>query len=186
MGLTAKQEKFAVEFVTYGNKSRAYRIAYDAQNMPPQSIAVKAHEVANNVNVALRIRELEKLRSQTFETNMQETIEGIFQISKFDIADLYNEDGSMKNIHDIPKHVRTAISSIKVYDDIVNRGEEKIKIGETREIKTFDKLAAFEKLMKHFGAYAEHNYQKNPELSREERELRKAALLEKANAVKKP
>lgn len=182
MALTAKQERFAVEYVTYGNKSRAYRIAYNAEKMPNESIHVKAHEVANNVNVALRIRELEKLRAQTFETNMKETIQGIFQIANFDIAEIYNEDGSMKNIHDIPKHIRTAISGLKTYEENVGQGDDKVKLGETKEVKTYDKLAAFEKLMKHQGGYLMHNMQKTTELSREERLARIAEYKERLNA----
>lgn len=56
--LTIKQERFAVEFVQTGNASEAYRRAYDASNMKPESINRKAKEMIDHQKVSERIYEL--------------------------------------------------------------------------------------------------------------------------------
>ena len=56
--LTPKQEAFAQAYVETGNASEAYRRAYDAENMQPQTIAVKASELLASGKVSVRVAEL--------------------------------------------------------------------------------------------------------------------------------
>lgn len=59
MKLTAKQEKFAQAVALEDmNQADAYRSAYDTSRMTDESIWVRASELANNVKVAVRIKEL--------------------------------------------------------------------------------------------------------------------------------
>ena len=58
--LTAKQEKFCQVFHATGNKSEAYRQAYNCENMQETSINRKAVEVHANVNVTARMQELQE------------------------------------------------------------------------------------------------------------------------------
>lgn len=60
MPLTPKQEKFAQVWHATGNKSEAYRQAYNCENMSAEVIKVKAAEVAVNGNVAVTFAELQK------------------------------------------------------------------------------------------------------------------------------
>jgi len=56
--LTPKQEKFAREYFRTGNASEAYRIAYDCQNMKPETINRNAIELTQNSMITARIDEL--------------------------------------------------------------------------------------------------------------------------------
>lgn len=58
--LTAKQEEAAIKFVECGNRSEAYRHAYDAENMSPESIKVEASRLFANPNVALTVIEIQE------------------------------------------------------------------------------------------------------------------------------
>ena len=58
MALTIKQEKFAQLVVELGDNSKAYRGAYDASRMKPESVHRKARELIENVKVSARIDEL--------------------------------------------------------------------------------------------------------------------------------
>lgn len=61
--LTDKQEKFAQLVVKLGNQSEAYRQAYDvSETTTMESVNQKAYELANRVDIGLRIKEL---REQT-------------------------------------------------------------------------------------------------------------------------
>lgn len=58
-GLTVKQEAFATAYIENGgNASAAYRAAYNAENMQPQSIHVNACKLLSDAKVSLRVEEL--------------------------------------------------------------------------------------------------------------------------------
>lgn len=67
--LTPKQERFALEYFKTGNASEAYRIAYDAENMKPDVICVKASELLASGNVSVRVEQLRaKAESKAIHT----------------------------------------------------------------------------------------------------------------------
>lgn len=57
-GLTPKREKFAQLMGSGKNPSEAYRLAFDAQNMKPETIRKRAGELAANGAVRGRVAEL--------------------------------------------------------------------------------------------------------------------------------
>lgn len=56
--LTEKQEAFVRFYIETGNASQAYRRAYDASNMKPESVNRKAKECMDNGKIAARLAEL--------------------------------------------------------------------------------------------------------------------------------
>lgn len=78
MSLTPKQEKFAQVWHATGNKSEAYRQAYNAGNMSAEVINVKAVEVAANGNVAVRFAELQKTAKKRNDTTV-DTLDAMFK-----------------------------------------------------------------------------------------------------------
>ena len=64
MALTAKQEAFCLAYVQTGNASEAYRTAYAAENMKPETIWREAHVLASNPNVSTRVIELQAMASE--------------------------------------------------------------------------------------------------------------------------
>lgn len=56
--MTPKQEKFCTLYVELGNASEAYRQAYDASRMKPESIAVQAAKMLGSPKITLRVDEL--------------------------------------------------------------------------------------------------------------------------------
>lgn len=55
-GLTIKMEKFVQAYLETGNASEAYRRAYDAENMKPESIHVRACELLQHSKVSVRVK----------------------------------------------------------------------------------------------------------------------------------
>lgn len=62
--LTPKQEAFACAYVETGNASEAYRRAYNAENMKPNVIHVKASELLSDGRVAVRVEELQAMAAE--------------------------------------------------------------------------------------------------------------------------
>lgn len=58
-GLTPKQEAFCQAYIETGNASEAYRTAYAADKMKPETVHVKANELLKNGKVTVRIGELQ-------------------------------------------------------------------------------------------------------------------------------
>lgn len=58
--LTPKQEAFCLAYLETGNASEAYRRAYNASNMKPESINVNASKLLSDAKIALRLDELRK------------------------------------------------------------------------------------------------------------------------------
>jgi hypothetical protein len=63
--LTDKQEAACQAYIECGgNQSEAYRRAYNAENMKPETIWVKASELFANGNVAGRVLELQAIHAE--------------------------------------------------------------------------------------------------------------------------
>lgn len=58
MSLTPKQEKFCLVYLETGNASEAYRQAYDAQSMKPETVNKRASELLDNGEIAGRLSDL--------------------------------------------------------------------------------------------------------------------------------
>jgi len=75
MKLTAKQEAFATAYCTNGgNASEAYRSAYDAKKMKPESVSVKASELLKNGKVAVRVEEIQSKAKNIAEKKLNITV----------------------------------------------------------------------------------------------------------------
>ena len=58
MALTPKQESFCLAYMETGNASEAYRRAYSAENMKPESVNRTAKEMIDNPKITARLEEL--------------------------------------------------------------------------------------------------------------------------------
>lgn len=81
MALTAKQEAFCQAIADGKNQSEAYRLAYKAEKMKPETVQRKAHEVMKDGKVTARVKELQnKLENKqlwTREQSINKAIEAI-------------------------------------------------------------------------------------------------------------
>jgi phage terminase small subunit len=76
MGLTAKQEAFCIAYLETGNASEAYRQAYDAKKMKPETINRNAKALLDNNKIVTRLQELRapvvKAAQITMEQHLQD------------------------------------------------------------------------------------------------------------------
>lgn len=77
--LTPKQENFCLEYLKTGNASEAYRLAYDAEKMKPETINKKAAELIRLGHITARINELKQPiidgAQITFESHLKKLAE---------------------------------------------------------------------------------------------------------------
>lgn len=80
--LTLKQENFCLQYIETGNASEAYRQAYHAENMKPDTINRKASELLSDGKITARIDELKAVHQQRHEITVDDLIrklEDIYQ-----------------------------------------------------------------------------------------------------------
>lgn len=177
--LTEKQEKYCQSYLICGNQSTAYRIAYDAEAMNSNSVGVEACKLHSYPKISLRIKELQTEAYERNKIEIDEIIQTLAGMVRFDIADLYDDNGVLLQIKQIPVHARQMISELYV-DEI--KMQDAV-IGHSKKIKTINKLDAVEKLMKHLGGYEKDNKQKK--ITVDLSSLSTQELVERAKAISK-
>ena len=117
--LTEKQERFCQFYLdTDGNASEAYRMAYDASNMQPETIWSNASRLVDNSKVEARIDEIRAERAENTRIERNRVEKVLMDIVTADPNDLYIVDArtgkiKMKTPAQLPKRMRNALKKIK-------------------------------------------------------------------------
>lgn len=148
--LTIKEELFCQKFMELGNATRAYRFAYDCGKMKPGTIHVKASLLQKKDKVRIRLAELQEYYRKKFELNNDRIIEGLIKIALAEPRNLYNEDGSYKELYDIDQHTSAAIEHIEMQNKIDKNG---VVTHKPRRITLYNKVNATNLLLRVSGAY---------------------------------
>ena len=86
--LTAKQEKFARAIAEGMTQADAYRSAYNTSRMTDKSVIEKASELANNVNITARLKELRDLAAKSTIMTAQQRKEWLTTVSNNEEIDI--------------------------------------------------------------------------------------------------
>lgn len=78
--LTAKQEKFARGIAEGMTQAEAYRSAYNTSRMTDKSVIEKASELASNVNITARLRELRDMAAKPTIMTAQQRKEWLTEV----------------------------------------------------------------------------------------------------------
>lgn len=141
MALTVKQENFCNYYVETGNASEAYRRAYNADAMKPESVNVKACELLANVKITVRVSQLQKELKSRSDITKDEAVSELTNIVRCRVTNVLNAKGKtviVKSLSELPDEVVACISSIK-----------SVKGG--IEVKFYDKISAIDRLSKMMG-----------------------------------
>lgn len=88
MSLTPKQEAFCLAYLETGNASEAYRRAYSAGKMKPETVNKRASELLSNGEIAGRLQELNQAAVSAAVMTRQEALERLSGFARTDLADL--------------------------------------------------------------------------------------------------
>jgi phage terminase small subunit len=95
----------------------------------------------------------------------------LFQMASVDIADLYDEDGNVLPIHQIPAHARVAIESLDTEEVFEGRGVDRKHVADVRKVRLTKRNESIDKLMRHLGGYELDNRQQLEPLTQLLREM---------------
>jgi len=190
--LTIKQEAFCQAYIRLGDKSAAYREAYNTSRLKDKSVNELASHLSSNVKVASRIAFLQSKVAAIAEKKFNITAEEILRhlnILRNSRIDEYVEFKTVTTqmFNKAGKKTGTKKETKLVFKPFEKLTKEQLmcieSIKETRfgiEIKLHGKDWTIEKINKHIGFYEKDNEQKQPLTTPEDREARLKVLLLKA------
>lgn len=153
--MTPKMERFAQSI---GRKEfdydwLAYKAHYDTANMSQNAIYVETCKLRQNPKVSLRIQEIEDEIRQNSIATLEEIMNAMTIRVRLDLRELFNEDGSFKNIHDLTKEQASLLSEFNVEEIWAGRGEHREQVGLLKRVKLVSLDSVWDKFLKRFGAY---------------------------------
>jgi len=145
--LRPKEEAFCIEYAKSLNvKESALKAGYSQSNA-----IQRGHAVLRKAECKQRIAELREGSMERTHITIDMVIAELWHIANADPKDAFDESGKLKNIHDMPEHLRKTIQSIESYEDYT----EGVEVGQVQKIKFWDKTKALDMLAKHLGMYVE-------------------------------
>lgn len=148
MKINPKYVLFAEEYLLDLNATQAaIRAGYSARTAYSQG-----QRLLKNVDVAKLITQAQAERSQAVKVDAEYVLSRLGEIDQMDAADILNDDGSVKAIHDWPKIWRQMISGLDVME--IAQGDEETRIAVVKKIKWPDKVKNLELIGRHVGVQA--------------------------------
>lgn len=154
MSLTAKQEAFAVSVAKGATGADAYRAAYDAKGMKPETLHKRVGDLLKHGGIAGRIEALRAPALRKAELSVERTLLEVGRVSGSDLRRLMHPDGRPKQPHEWDDDIAAAVSSVEYDKDT----------GQISKLKLWDKNAGLEKAMKHLGLFERDNTQQREHL----------------------
>lgn len=162
-GLTEKQEKFCVLYVTdkdlRGNGTDCYLEVFKPKKAKRKTINERASRFLAESKIQARIKALREQVAEKATISAAEVLEIAGHLARAKLADFYNEEGNIKPPSEWTEEMKHAAASLKTFEEYEGRGESRELVGFVRELKTWDKNSALDRLFKHFGLFEEHNKQ---------------------------
>jgi len=106
-----------------------------------------AHSTSSRLLKKTKIQEMIASRLAESELSSARTLREIGRVAYADVGEIFDEDGNLLSIKQLPEHVRAAIASVKVVKKDLVTGD-----GETddiHEVKLWDKVKALEMAAKY-------------------------------------
>lgn len=160
MSLTDKQIKFCEEYLIDLNATQAAIRAGYSQRSAGQIGEENLKKLEIQEYLSERQRELQKATGIT----QKRVLEEYAKIAFLDIRKFYSIDGSLKPIHDLDDTAAGALAGVETYEEKVSApdSDEDIVVGQTKKIKTYDKVKALDSLGRHLGLFGKDNEQLKP------------------------
>ena len=158
--LTFKQSRFVDEYFIDGNATKAARRAgYSERHASAIGYQLLQLSIVQQSLATMR-QELAAKCQVTPEMVIQGFKHGAF----YDIKDIYNPDGSLKDIHEIPEAARCAIAGIDIEELYAGKGEDRVSIGQVKKVRLVSRFQNLDSLAKHLGLYDADNRQQAKEM----------------------
>lgn len=150
------QESFIDNIIANIIQYKAYQLAgYKSQT--DESAMASASALLRIPKIQARLAYKRAQLAKKTDISAERVIKEFARIALSDLSELYDEDGNIKDIQDIPEDLRRAIAGVEHVAEFDKGGKI---TGFTKKIKLWDKTKALENLGKHLGLFEKDNAQK--------------------------
>ena len=150
MALTAKQQRFVVEYLFNLNATQAaIRAGYAAKGAKDQ-----AYQLMQRPVIAAAIKEAMEARNQRTQVDADYVLNRLTEIDQMDLLDILDDDMSIKPLSKWPKVWRQSLSGFDIAEMFEGVGKERDLVGLMKKIKWPDKVKNLELLGKHVNVNA--------------------------------
>lgn len=159
-GLTDKQKKFCEEYLIDLNATQAaIRAGYSENTANEQGARLLA-----KVSISQYVQERQEALQTDTGITQKRVLEEYAKIAFSDIRRFYTVDGALKSIHELDDQTAAALSGVEVYEEksSADPEDESFTLGQTKKIKTYDKVKALDSLARHLGMFEKDNRQTQP------------------------
>ncbi|WP_322994242.1 terminase small subunit [Castellaniella sp.] len=144
--MNPKQAAFVREYLVDTNATQAaIRAGYSrrtAQRIGSENLSKPV--------IAAAIEKAMLERAERTGVTTDRVVQELANLAFFDPADIYDADGALKPISDIPPAARSAIAGLEIAEI---RDSDGVPVGRAVKLKLTDRLGALDKLMRHLGQY---------------------------------
>ena len=151
--LTIRQRLFVAEYIVDQNGTQAAIRAGYTDNEAAAAVhatrLLRKAKIRNEID--LRIGKLEK----KCEITAEKVLKRLWRLANADLAQFYDQNGNLKNVHDIPKAHRYALMGIEIDEIWDGYGQDRTQTGETKKVKLADKIRALELLGKYLKLFTD-------------------------------
>lgn len=152
--LKPKHQMFVREYLKDLTAAQAYiRAGFKVKNADVAAAA--ASRLLRDVNVAEAVRLGLEARAAKVEVSSDFVLSQLLKLASVDPAELFDEKGNLKNIHEIPPDVRQALAMVETDHRWDGKGED-AELVTTKKVKLWDKKGTLELLGRHLGLFKDN------------------------------
>ena len=150
MALTAKQQRFVIEYLVDLNATQAaIRAGYAVKGAKDQ-----AYQLMQRPEIAAAIKEAMEARNQRTKVDADYVLNRLTEIDQMDLLDILDDDMSIKPLSKWPKVWRQSLSGFDIAEIFEGAGKDRDLVGLMKKIKWPDKVKNLELLGKHVNVNA--------------------------------
>jgi phage terminase small subunit len=151
--LAPKQQRFVEEYLVDLNATAAYkRAGYVAKG---NAAEVSASQLLRNPKVADAIHIMKSQRASRTEVTADWVLKTLSEEKKADLADLFEEDGSLKPVKKWPMVWRQGlVVGVESFEEFAGQGAEREQIGWVKKLKLSDRIKHLELIGRHVDVQA--------------------------------
>lgn len=145
-----KHKRFCEEYlIDLNGKQAAIRAGYAETRAE-----VTASELLAKEDVQAYLAKRQKELQEATGVTQQRVLQEYAKIAFADIRQYYDLNGRLLTPHDIPDDAAGALAGMEVFEEFgYNQEGDKVHIGDTKKIKTYDKVKALDSLARHLGMF---------------------------------
>lgn len=149
-----QHETFCQEYlVDFNGTQAAIRSGYAPGN--ERSAQSNASRLLSIPIICDRVKELHLLRVNEIKMDVGTILRECLRLATCDVGLAFNEDRSLKAIHEIPEDVRRCIAGFEEEEIWEGTGRDRVYVGQLRKVKFWDKNKAIEQAGKHLKLWTE-------------------------------